>query len=118
MGDEYNEWQLTIRGLCENILKIVNNYKDCPIVLLGGGGYNATVMSRFYTYLTGKLIYPDFLQDEDIIIPEHRFIDAYHDEHYKFWAYEMEGSLLKKTLKNENKPEFINKVRNHYGICT
>lgn len=118
MGDEYNEWQLTIRGLCENILKIVNNYKDCPIVLLGGGGYNATVMSRFYTYLTGKLIYPDFLKDEDIIIPEHRFIDAYHDEHYKFWAYEMEGSLLKKTLKNENKPEFINKVRNHYGICT
>lgn len=116
MGDEYNEWQLTIRGLCENILKIVSNYSNCSVVLLGGGGYNPTVMSRFYAYLTGKLIDPKFLQDEDAIIPEHTFIDAYHDEHYKFWAYEIEGSLLRKTLKNENKSQFINEVKKHYGI--
>lgn len=116
MGDEYNEWQLTIKGLCENILKIVNNYKNSSVVLLGGGGYNPMVMSRFYTYLSGKLIDPNFLQEEDAIIPEHRFIDAYHDEHYKFWAYEMEGSLLKKTLKNENELKFIDEIKNHYGI--
>lgn len=116
MGDEYHEWQLTIRGLCENILKLVNQYHKCSIILLGGGGYNPTIMSRFYTYLTGKLTDPNFLQDEDSMIPEHEYVDAYHDEHYKFWAYEMENSLLRKTLKNDNKTELINKIKDHYRI--
>lgn len=116
VGDGYAEWQLTIKGLSQNIIEIINHYRSCSVILLGGGGYNETVMSRYYTYLTGQLFDASFLRDEDAMIPEHEFIDEYHDEHYKFWAYEIEGSLLKKTLKNENRLEFITKLKKYYGI--
>ncbi|AQZ10501.1 HOS1 (YPR068C) [Zygosaccharomyces parabailii] len=116
IGDGYAEWQLSIKGLSRNIIKILNRYQTSSVVLLGGGGYNETVMSRYYTYLTGQLFDSSFLQNEDAVIPEHEFADAYHAEHYKFWAYETEGSLFKKTLRNDNHFDFIEKLKKTYGI--
>lgn len=56
IGDKFHEWQLTIKGLTENIIKIVKWFPQCHVILLGGGGYNVTLASRFYSYLTWTLL--------------------------------------------------------------
>lgn len=123
MGDGFNEWQLSVQGLANCILDLVSVSEGIPVFLLGGGGYNETLMSRFYTYLTYKILtkfstnqLPSCDFDDDALIPEHEFVEAYADEHYKFWAYEQEGSLRKKQLKNDNNPELITKLQNHYDV--
>lgn len=125
IGDGYAEWQLTIKGLVKCITNVMKSFDNCSIILLGGGGYNETVMSRFYTYLTWEVLrtygstFPldapvEF--DEDALIPEHEFIELYAEEHYKFWAYEQEGSLKRKNLKNNNNIEFINELQHYYDV--
>lgn len=123
IGDKYEEWQLTIRGLTSSILKILSSLPDTHIILLGGGGYNDRVMSRFYTYLTWKVCDqfsksppedPPFIDDEDLI-PDHEFLDLYTDEHYKFWIYELEGGK-RKTLKNLNTKDHINAICKRYNV--
>lgn len=125
IGDSYEEWQLTIRGLVECITTVMKKFTKCSFVLLGGGGYNNTLMSRFYTYLTWKLLKMyehDFSLTEslefgdDELIPEHDYIDSYADEYYKFWAYEQDGSLKKKTLRNDNVSTYVSTLQNFYHI--
>ncbi|CCD22667.1 histone deacetylase NDAI_0A05120 [Naumovozyma dairenensis CBS 421] len=148
IGDGYAEWQLTIHGLVNNILKLLRIFPGCPVVLLGGGGYNETVMSRFYTYLTWKIVDEysnkkslkkpfqakeerihdkdrsikgyqlDDRHTDDILITDHELIEAYREEHYKFWIYEQEGSSKRKNLRNDNgeTSEVIKKLRNFYSL--
>lgn len=123
MGDGFNEWQLSIRGLAKCITELINNTKDCPVILLGGGGYNVTLMSRLYTYLTWKIVRTYCSDsssiceiDDDALVPEHEFIDAYADEEYKFWAYEQEGGLRKKQLRNDNDKDLITSLKSHYNL--
>ncbi|QLG70284.1 hypothetical protein HG535_0A02220 [Zygotorulaspora mrakii] len=125
IGDSFEEWQLSIRGLSECIMNLLTEFKKCSVILLGGGGYNVTVMSRFYTYLTSKILTKyknDYMKSislefsEDALIPEHEFVEQYAEEHYKFWYYELEGSLKRKTLKNDNRIEYITKLENLYRI--
>lgn len=106
LGDKYKEWQLSIRGLTANILYIIEAFPQSSIVLLGGGGYNHLLMSRFHTYLTWMVIkkYKDvettiINEDEDTLIPDHPYIELYAPEHYKFWYYDQHGG----QLKNNNK---------------
>lgn len=125
IGDGYAEWQLTIRGLVKCITDVMKSSDNCSIILLGGGGYNETVMSRFYTYLTWEILHTygsnfplgsSIKFDEDALIPEHEFIELYAEENYKFWAYEQEGSLKRKNLKNNNNIEFINVLQHYYNV--
>lgn len=123
MGDGFNEWQLSIKGLTKCITEVINATQDCPVVLLGGGGYNVTLMSRFYVYLTSKILKlysssPSSVLniDSDTLIPDHEFADVYADEGYEFWAYEQEGGLRKKHLKNENDENLIYSLKRHYNV--
>ncbi|CCC67676.1 hypothetical protein NCAS_0A11180 [Naumovozyma castellii] len=124
IGDQYNEWQLTIHDLSGAIMKLINTFPSCSVVLLGGGGYNEKVMSRFYNYLTWNIAFeyskrpPSglFLSSElNLLIPDHEFIDVYQDEQYKYWIYEQEGSSKYKTLRNDNKVDFVAELRAYYG---
>lgn len=56
IGDKFHEWQLTIKGLTRNIIKIMKWFPQCHVILLGGGGYTVTLTSRFYSYLTWTLL--------------------------------------------------------------
>ncbi|EDO15002.1 hypothetical protein Kpol_376p15 [Vanderwaltozyma polyspora DSM 70294] len=56
IGDKFEEWQLTISGLTRNIQNLIEWFPKSDIILLGGGGYNELVMSRFYTYLTYQIV--------------------------------------------------------------
>lgn len=123
MGDGFNEWQLSVRGLTACIIELIRMTKSIPVFLLGGGGYNKTLMSRFHCYLTYKVVesitpkrLPDCDFDNDALVPDHEFVELYADEQYKFWAYEQEGSLRKKHLKNDNNQELITMLQNHYNV--
>ncbi|SCU92386.1 LAMI_0E10110g1_1 [Lachancea mirantina] len=122
-GDKYDEWQLTIKGMTKAIVKVAGSMQNCHVILLGGGGYNPRLMSRFYTYLTmellktfkGSQINLDSLVEIDDILPDHEFIDQYRDEYFKFWIYEMDGEKGKK-LKNHNEMSYINELMNAYKL--
>ncbi|QLQ78866.1 hypothetical protein HG537_0B02140 [Torulaspora globosa] len=123
MGDGFNEWQLSVRQLTKCIVDLTGLFDNIPVFLLGGGGYNETLMSRFYAYLTYEILIkfsskqiPNFEFDNYALIPEHEFADAYAHEDYKFWAYEHEGGLRKKHLKNDNNPELVTLLQNHYNV--
>ncbi|AET38948.1 histone deacetylase Ecym_3465 [Eremothecium cymbalariae DBVPG len=119
-GDKYKEWQLTIHGLTRNILKLVDIHSYKKVVLLGGGGYNPTLQSRFYTYVTVCLLkyhkgIPSLISDsEDEHIIEHHLIDFYRKEAYKFWYYEYEG-LGSKKLINYNNKETLRELKVLFG---
>ncbi|CUS22038.1 LAQU0S04e06744g1_1 [Lachancea quebecensis] len=122
MGDKYKEWQLTIKGLADSILNILRGLSDANVVLLGGGGYNERLMSRFYTYLTWKVV--EFSRDECLadpfdgeedVLPDHEFIGNYKDEFYKFWAYNIDGGKGK-LLKNDNHYDHIARLASIYNV--
>ena len=127
IGDGFAEWQLTIHGLTACIMNVINNFPQCSIVLVGGGGYNELVMSRFYTFLTFNILQTyakekppmDLFghhEDEDVLIPEHEFIELYSKEYYNYWIYEKEGSQKRKNLKNDNSLEYIKTLQNFYKL--
>ena len=119
IGDRFKEWQLTIRGLTRAIMDIINTYTSSHIILLGGGGYNELVMSRFNTYLTWSVVrkYSSHISDglikeyietdDDYMLPDHEFIEMYKEEYYKFWIYDEPGSTRCKKLINYNKPDTL-----------
>lgn len=122
MGDKYKEWQLTIKGLVNNIMYIVRGFPATNVVMLGGGGYNERLMSRFYTYLTWKVVefsrgegLKDPFDCEEDIIPDHEFIESYKDEFYKFWAYDIDGGKGK-LLKNENDLDYVMRLASFYNV--
>lgn len=118
--DKYNEWQISIKCMTENIIKLIKEFSTKSIILLGGGGYNARLMSRFYTYLTSEILktfkdVPSPFKDEDDIIVNHEFIDLYKEEHYKFWYHELNRGN-NKTLINNNNDEYLKKLYHNYKI--
>ncbi|AGO12911.1 AaceriADL339Wp [[Ashbya] aceris (nom. inval.)] len=119
-GDKYGEWQLSIHGLTRNILKLVQAHKFKKIALLGGGGYNARLQSRFYVYLTSMLISQckgiatEIGDEEDELIRDHELIEMYEHEDYKFWYYEYEG-LNRKNLLNDNTPAYMEKLLSSFN---
>ncbi|CCE65734.1 hypothetical protein TPHA_0M01590 [Tetrapisispora phaffii CBS 4417] len=150
-NDYYNEWQLTIIGLTRCIIKIIAAFVgphqpgSCKnVVLLGGGGYNELLASRFYTYLTYKVLQlagriPPAAttlaaevphgtiddKDKELLIKDHEHIDEYEKEYYKYWCYEIENGLDGLSFKRQinyndtkQKPftKYIAELRAHYGI--
>ncbi|CCH59081.1 hypothetical protein TBLA_0B02390 [Henningerozyma blattae CBS 6284] len=78
IGDRYKEWQMTISGLTKNIMLVLQNFPECSVVLLGGGGYNERVMSRFHTFLTWKVV-QTFSSKGSTLLDQ--FESDYHEEH-------------------------------------
>ena len=96
--DDYDVWALSIQGLVNAIMRLVEQFgKHTKIVVLGGGGYRISLQSRFYAYLIYKLTAysksgnssKNNLLDKDYtfeIIPEHSFSDFYRDSYQKFFV--------------------------------
>lgn len=135
LGDRFNEWQLTIRGLSRIIINIMKSYPRAHIFLLGGGGYNDLLMSRFYTYLTWCVtkqfsnlrcgdnnsfqIDPFDVcdgDDSEQFIREHDLVEMYNEENYQYWIYEMEGSSRMKMLRNDNKDRDMVELMKFYEL--
>ncbi|CCK71479.1 histone deacetylase KNAG_0H00630 [Huiozyma naganishii CBS 8797] len=126
LGDTFHEWQLSIRGLTKCILDVMSHSTQAHVILLGGGGYNPTLMSRFYTYLTGRILHQFKNTDpfpgmngaqEESLIRDHKYIECYgDDEHYKFWVYSIQGSQKHRTLREENTTDQIDKFIKFYSI--
>lgn len=137
MGDTFHEWQLSIRGLTENIISVLRRFPQCHVILLGGGGYNITLSSRFYAFLTWNvlnefgstnLVDPFTDQEKehhigsqdvdtyDVLIPDHEYSEMYGDsECHKFWIYDQEGSSLYRPLRNDNTPALLSQLQRHYN---
>ncbi|UCS19451.1 uncharacterized protein HLK63_D01551 [Nakaseomyces glabratus] len=106
-GDKYSEWQLSIKGLTSTITSLIEQF-NCHIVLLGGGGYNNLLMSRFYTYLTWSICHQyasEYSTAIDDLIQDHCYSDLYSPEQFKFWYYDQETSGG--SLKNYNTTAYI-----------
>ena len=120
LGDKYDEWQLSIRGLANAIMKIINKFTNSHCIVLGGGGYNELIMSRFNTYLTWHIVKKHsssamnhkqtndcISSDFDCLIPEHEFSELYAEDNYKYWIYEQPGSMRYRSLRDYNTPAMI-----------
>lgn len=132
IGDKYKEWGLTISGLTNSILSIIDTFSTKSVLFLGGGGYNPTLMARFHTFLTSKIVSKysnnetlpyDVLELKnntssrtDTLIPDHCFSELYNEEFSQFWFYELPGSPGFKQLYNDNKPECIDIIKGFYGL--
>lgn len=122
-GDKYNEWQLSIRGLTHAIISIMDMFRDKQVFLLGGGGYNELLVSRFYTYLTSKVLelygndISSFIPEDDseVLLRDHEFIELYKDENYRYWSYDNDGEQ-KTSLQNDNKKLHIEELKQFYHL--
>ena len=122
-GDKYNEWQLSIRGLTHAIISIMDMFRDKQVFLLGGGGYNELLVSRFYTYLTSKVLelYGNNISssipedDSEVLLRDHEFIELYKDENYRYWSYDNDGEQ-KTSLQNDNKKLHIEELKQFYHL--
>lgn len=120
-GDKYNEWQLSIRGLTRAIISVMQLFRGKQIVLLGGGGYNELLVSRFYLYLTDKVLstftqFQSSIEEaEEETLRDHEFIELYKDESYRFWSYDINGEL-KKCLRNDNKLSYLHELKDFYHL--
>lgn len=120
-GDKYNEWQLSITGLTDAIISVMKQFEGKNIILLGGGGYNEILVSRFYTYLTSKVlcifggIETGLTCNHEELLPDHEFIELYKSDGYKFWSYAIEGER-KVTLRNDNNISYIQELKEFYHL--
>ncbi|KTW29717.1 hypothetical protein T552_00924 [Pneumocystis carinii B80] len=91
--DTYKEWNLTSQAyvFClQNILKW-----EKKLLILGGGGYKNTIVSRCYALLTSIILGVKIQND----IPEHLFFDHYTPD--------FELLLNKGHIENENTHDYI-----------
>lgn len=95
--DKYREWNLTIPGLCDAITTAINHSR-CPVLLVGGGGYNHRETSKFWAYLTHVLCGLTPPQPEDYL-PEHPSLDEYEGDSFMFWTPK---NLLPGKMVDEN----------------
>ncbi|CAH2354037.1 histone deacetylase Hos1p [[Candida] railenensis] len=111
--DEHKMWNFTIRGFARNVMTIVDSL-TCPIMILGGGGYNNSETAKFCTYMTNSLLNTpvagfDVDEVENDSIPEHPSLDDYEKDGYKFWTNE---NTLATKMADENDEEYLKEIEN------
>ncbi|CCJ28523.1 unnamed protein product [Pneumocystis jirovecii] len=94
--DTYKEWNLTPQSYAFCLEKILKWKKK--LLILGGGGYENTVVSRCYVFLTSVILGIEISND----IPEHDF--------FEFYAPDFELLLDHGYIKDENVKEYIQKT--------
>ncbi|KAI5970312.1 HOS1 [Candida margitis] len=106
-SDPNNEWNMTIEGYAD-VVHLLIEYVDIPVIVLGGGGYNHTEVAKCWTYVTGTLLgYKAADFDE---IPDHRLLDNYEHDGYRFWT---DSNLQPGKMKNENTLENLLSLQAH-----
>ncbi|KAG4301980.1 hypothetical protein PCANB_002019 [Pneumocystis canis] len=91
--DTHKEWNLTPQSYALSLKKILKWGKK--LLILGGGGYENTIVSRCYAYLTSVILNTEISND----IPEHDF--------FEFYAPDFELLLNEGYMKDENTDEYI-----------
>lgn len=81
--DEHKEWNMSIKGYGKVLRYIITKFGKCPIMVLGGGGYNHTETAKCWTYLTSIAL---GITEEWDIIPEHQNLDEYEQDGFQFWT--------------------------------
>lgn len=112
--DEHKQWNFTIKGFARNVVTILESL-TCPIMILGGGGYNNPETAKFCTYMTSSILntpVSGFNDDEveNDSIPEHPFLDNYEKDGYKFWTNE---NVLATKMADENDEEYLKGIENN-----
>lgn len=107
--DTHKEWNMTIKGYRNSIEWIINYFSEIPIMLLGGGGYNHTETAKCWTYLTGLVLRVSNIDTWDII-PEHKNLDAYEEDGFRFWTDHNTGPS---KMKDHNSVEYLNEIKAH-----
>ncbi|KAG4306086.1 hypothetical protein PORY_000074 [Pneumocystis oryctolagi] len=91
--DVYKEWNLTSQSYAFCLKKILEWEKK--LLIFGGGGYENTVVSRCYAFLTSVILDIEIPND----IPEHDF--------FEFYGPDFELLLDQGNMKDENTEEYI-----------
>lgn len=99
-SDEHQEWNLSIKGLAQEIMNVVRLGKK--VLLLGGGGYNHEQCARFYSYLTSLVL---GLEIEFDLLP-----DTVDGLGYEFW------DVNKKNMIDENNDTYIDELKTELGL--
>ncbi|CCG21882.1 Hos1 histone deacetylase [Candida orthopsilosis Co 90-125] len=105
--DPSNEWNMTIQGYSETIRLLIERV-NIPVMVLGGGGYNYTEVAKCWTYVTGALL--GYSADNFDEIPEHKLLDHYEVDGYRFWT---DSNLQSGKMKNENDLEYLQCLQKH-----
>ena len=106
--DPHKEWNLTICGYAR-VIKLLLDAIRIPVILLGGGGYNFTEAAKFWTYLTAlvtEIPISDTLDD----IPEHKCLDNYENDGYRFWT---DRNTQRGKMNDENDPRYLESIRDY-----
>lgn len=104
--DTHKEWNLTIKGFGE-IIRLLSDTFQIPILILGGGGYNHTETAKCWAHVTRTLV--GDVQDWDII-PDHDQIDAYEGDSFQFWTHE---NSKPKNIPDDNDSEYLGYVKKY-----
>ena len=79
-GDPLGGWSsTTVNGMVKCVKMVMDEWKEVPMLMLGGGGYSDTTASRYHSLLTWLAVHG---HDEDNVvfpkeIPEHPFFPKY-----------------------------------------
>lgn len=96
-SDPHKEWNLTIPGLTEAVMKVINFNENTHVLLLGGGGYNHRDTARLWCHITKTVA---GVSEEYLEIPNHPELDCFFDEGFQFWTENV--SRPKPGRKDEN----------------
>lgn len=107
--DTHKEWNMTIKGYRDSIDWILSHFSEIPIMLLGGGGYSHTETAKCWTYLTGLVLGVSDIDTWDIL-PEHKNLDAYEKDGFRFWTDHNSGPS---KMKDHNSVEYLNDIKTH-----
>lgn len=118
--DKYKEWNLTINGFGSALRRLLNA-NNRPVLLLGGGGYNNEEVAKCWTYLTRVALHCEKedeqkeKQEEDHLIPDHKFLDFYHKSGYSFWTPQ---NMAKSKMKDHNNEDYIEGIKEYFINCS
>lgn len=112
--DEHKEWNMSIKGYGKVLSYVMENFRNFPIMILGGGGYNHTETAKCWTYLTSIAVgrSEDWDQKfEDNTIPEHLHLDEYEKDGYRFWT--QDNSVANRRV-DENDEQYLQQLEKYF----
>ncbi|KAK9471550.1 histone deacetylase [Dipodascopsis tothii] len=83
--DPCREWNLSVRGLGDAILQVVDAGR--PTLLLGGGGYRHDDVARCYAYVTARVVGQGDAAEGWTAVPDSvAGVDAFRADGFEFWT--------------------------------
>ncbi len=100
--DRLGRFNLSTRGYVSAIEALVEKCgNSIPLLVLGGGGYNAADTARLWTILTAAFIGNHATSQLPFFIPENKYFDEFSEGGWSLHTMPLQG------MKDENTPESI-----------